>query len=67
MLIICGGAIYTAGRAIYINNLPKNQVNEIPTPCGSEVIFNHALAGENYSSNLNIPQEIGDISLQILS
>ena len=59
MLIIAGGAIYTAGRAIYINNLPKNEVNEIP----SQVIFNH----ENDSSNLNIPQEVGDISLQILS
>ena len=67
MLIIAGGAIYTAGRAIYINNLPKNEVNEIP----SQVIFNHSLplrdAGENDSSNLNIPQEVGDISLQILS
>ena len=45
MLIICGGAIYTAGRSIYINNLPENNVNEIP----SQVIFNHS----NDTSNLN--------------
>ena len=60
MLIICGGAIYTGGRTIYINNIPgENNVNEIP----SQIIFNHS----NDSSNLNIPQQAGDIALEILS
>ena len=38
MLIIAGGAIYTAGRSIYLNNIPENNVNEIP----SQIIFNHS-------------------------
>ena len=56
MLIICGGAIYTAGRSIYLNNIPENNVP-------SQVIFNHS----NDTSNINIPQQAGDIALEILT
>lgn len=59
ILIIGVGVVYTAGNAIYMSNQPKDDVNEIP----SDVRFNHT----REDSFLNIPQEVGDIPLQILN